>query len=376
VKHLVIRRSAIKMWLVAVLAVPFVLYGADVLLRQRFVGQVLDLIHPDGELPSIETRDLAWAWVFVIVGGGLAIWGLKELILPRKVLEAGERGLSLRIGGPFSQPVLISWSLIRAVRATRASDDGDVFPVVTIDFAPGQVPRGLPAQPWGARWVSKTTLAISAQDWDRSASRSVEEIEAIRPKLLTGRARYRIDPAEEMLYEPFPVPPLEEASTARSVPDAPRGAPPADGGSEEVATPVPADGADTPAPLFDGSSPEPADAQRLDVGAEAASVERNERRLAPVEPPTPPPHVVIPAAQTEPSGDRDAPLRTPVGEEGEAAERAVTGEPARHWRAVGVDESGSSDWVEAEPDLPRSRFTTSHWIILDTPEDAGHGTSS
>ena len=358
------------MWLFAVLAVPFVLYGADVLLRQRFVGQVLDLIHPDGEIPSIETRDIAWAWVFVIAGGALAAWGLKELILPRKVLEAGERGLSLRVGGPFSQAVVIPWSVIRSIKATRASDDGDIFPVVTFEFVPGQVPRGLPAQPWGARWVSRNTLAVSAQDWDRSAGRAVEDIEATRPKVLSGRARYRPDPVEEMLYEPFPVRPLDDDSVATS--SLPESVPEA--GSERGSRPEPASDEEANAPkpeTAEPAAPTPNDdtAEDMEPGPDgvddSASTPSRRRPLEPVEPPTPPPHVVIRAAASNSEQDSDA--ARAGADDGTAGRRTV---PV--WGEVEPEEFEAAGGPAGDPDLPKSRFTTSHWIILEAEDDDPH----
>ena len=184
----VVRRSAVKMWLLAILAVPFVLYGADVLLRQRFVGRVLQLIHPNGEIPGVETRDIIWAWVFVLVGGAIALWALKELTLPRKLIEADDTALALRLGGPLSPPVVIPWAEVDEVRAARASDDGDVFPVLVVAFRDGAGVAGLPRTPWGARWIDRGRLAIAAREWDGPAARVADALEALRHRGRTTAA--------------------------------------------------------------------------------------------------------------------------------------------------------------------------------------------
>ncbi len=203
----VVRRSAVRMWLIAVLAVPFVLYGADLLLERRFVTSVLNLIHPDGELPAVETRDLAWAWTFVLVGGGIALWALKELVLPRKLIEADEDRLTLRMGGPLAKPARIPWSSIKELAASRAADDGDVFPVLVIEFWPESLPDDLPAAPWGARWVEPTSLAMSAREWDKPVTRVVELLRG-----LIGLARARFPaPAVESLANPESIEPIELA---------------------------------------------------------------------------------------------------------------------------------------------------------------------
>jgi hypothetical protein len=208
-----VRRSAVRMWLLAILAVPFILFGADVLLEQRFVRPVLDLIHPDGEVPGIETRDLAWAWAFVLGGGATAAWSLKELIAPRKIVTADEEGLTFSLGGPFSKTVSTPWIVIDAVRSAQASDDGDVFPVLVVEFLEGSAPRSLPAWPWGARWIDTRTLAIAASEFDRPVSRIAVDIEALRPEGGLSELPEEIgagdgapDAPMEPLPEPSPVP--------------------------------------------------------------------------------------------------------------------------------------------------------------------------
>ena len=332
-KPVIVRRSAFRMWVLAIIAVPFVLYGADVLLDQRFVGEVLERMHPDGELPTTETRDLAWAWVFVIAGGGLALWALKELILPRKLIEGTEDHLTLRLGGPFSAAVGVPWEPIRDIRASRASDDGDVFPVLVVDFAPGGVPASLPLQPWGARWVESTVLAVSARDWDRTPERFVEQLALIRPRVASEhRTAAR---------------PLEARPSSTEAPAK----------LEQLGRPgPPGDPSTTPV------DPEPA----TQVGSEAdvwrepvkgQGLEWMRPRSQPDE---------IAGAGTP---DRSSPARSPAERDAPDVGAAAEDRAAEVWTTVPADGGEPPPRRRPSVELPKSRFTASHWIILDEGDE-------
>jgi len=280
------------MWLLAVLAVPFVLYGADVLLQQRFVAGILDLMHPDGEVPAIETRDIAWAWVFVIIGGTTALWALKELILPRKLIEATGQHLVLRLGGPFARPANVAWDSVKDLRASRASDDGDVFPVMVAEFRPDATSHGVPANPWGARWIDPTLLAVSAREWDRPVARVVEALQAIRPTVAAPAILADVPPE------------LEEQAAIASTQSDP------DSGWREMPT--------SPAAGVGWMGPRTADEGNGHVAADSVDDSVKEK----------------------------------------------------HWSDVGGEPAASApSGRHRQVELPRSRFTTSHWIILEDEED-------
>lgn len=227
--NLVVRRSAVKMWLLAIVGVPFVLYGLDVLYEQRVIGRLLELIYPNGDAPGLETRDLAWAWVFVLGAGAMTAWALKELMFPRKVLTADDERIYIGIGQPWSRPVSIPWEFVRLIRSAMASDDGDIFPVLVMSM---ESTRDLPDRPWGARWLDDSTLAINAREWDMPATKVAEALQAMAPDTTyqpdyelyqrpavpdfvegTGEVpgwyeRRQRAAAEEIGYEPIYVPPI------------------------------------------------------------------------------------------------------------------------------------------------------------------------
>lgn len=166
--QLVVRRSALRMWLFAILGVPFVIFGVDILGGQQLTTRITDLIYPGDNVnpPAIETHEFAWAWAFLIAGGLFTAWALKELIGPRKVVLGDWRGVAIAVAGPFRPAVLIPWSAIDDIRAGTARDGEGEFPVLTFDLSD----RGdLPVRPWGARWVAPDRLAVASRDWEHKA---------------------------------------------------------------------------------------------------------------------------------------------------------------------------------------------------------------
>jgi hypothetical protein len=174
-RDIAVRRSAFVMWFTAVLAVPFVIFGVDLLFQRRLANQIRDYIYPPDNVtgPPFETHQLAWAWVFLIVGTLFAGWALKELIAPRTILATTSKGLALSVGGPFSRSVSIPWAAIGDVTADFAEDDRGIHPVLRLRI----LERGeLPEEPWGARWDTDGVLTMSAAQWDVSPEALVERI--------------------------------------------------------------------------------------------------------------------------------------------------------------------------------------------------------
>jgi len=173
VKPLVIRRSAFRMWTLALAGVPFVVLAVDVLTRRRLTNALREIIFRPEDTQIFEPRDVIWAWVMLVCGGIMVIFGLKELMFPSAVAEANVLGLRLKLSGPFRPASFLTWEDIDDVGSGSVADEGDRLPVVWIRvFDPGL----LPDQPWGARWIDDRTVAVLASDWDRSAVRAAEEI--------------------------------------------------------------------------------------------------------------------------------------------------------------------------------------------------------
>ena len=159
-----IRRSGLRMWLIALAGVPMVVIGIDVLLRRRVFG-VLSSIVFEGDPQLVEPRDVVWAVVLLILGLIFIGFGLRELLIPTPVLVADATGLHLHLGHPLSRLVTIPWAEVDDIGAEDLDDDGSVIPVMWVRVSN---PERFPDNPWGARWIEPDTLAVMAADWERN----------------------------------------------------------------------------------------------------------------------------------------------------------------------------------------------------------------
>jgi hypothetical protein len=168
-----IRRSALKMWLMAIGGIPLLIISLDVLTERRITRWLTDLIFRPEDVQIYEPRDVIFAWAMFLFASFLVIWGLKELFLPTKVLEARDEGLAIKVNGPFRPPTVIAWDNIRDVGGADIEDEGDVIPL----FVVGVFDRGdLPDNPWGARWVDERDLGMLAEDWSEDAQDVAEQV--------------------------------------------------------------------------------------------------------------------------------------------------------------------------------------------------------
>lgn len=169
----VVRRSALKMWLMAMGGIPLLVISLDVLTERRITQWLTDLIFQPEDVQIYEPRDVIFAWVMFLFGAFLVVWGLKELFLPTKVIECRDEGLAVRVSGPWRGPSIIPWSNLRDLGGADIEDEGDVIPLLIVTV---QSREGLPDNPWGARWISEQELGIMAQDWDVDPQDSAENI--------------------------------------------------------------------------------------------------------------------------------------------------------------------------------------------------------
>jgi hypothetical protein len=169
--------SAWKVWLLAILGVPFLLIGADFFFEQKLIGRFRDLVYGTEELPAIEPRDQILAALFVLVGATLILWGLKELVFPKKVFSANDQGIRLAIAGPFRPPLLVPWSRVADVSYIVLDDEGDDRPSVLLEVSDR---AELPDHPWGARWVGPVELLIDTVGWSPPATDIVESLWQLR----------------------------------------------------------------------------------------------------------------------------------------------------------------------------------------------------
>lgn len=159
----VVRRSAWKMWRLSIVSIPFIVLAVDVLTQRRLTNALRDIVFRPDDTQLFEFRDVVWAWVMLAVAGGLAVWALRELIVPTKVIEAGPAGIRLQVTAPFRRPLFVAWSDIDDIGSAHVDDEGEVLPVLWLRFL---APDIGPEDPWSARWMDETTLAVLAADWE------------------------------------------------------------------------------------------------------------------------------------------------------------------------------------------------------------------
>lgn len=185
---LVVKRSALKMWLMAMGGIPLLIISLDVLTNRRITNWLRELIFRPEDTQIYEPRDVIWAWAMLLFSAAIVLWGLKELFVPTRVIEATDEGLSLKLSGPFRPPTTVSWELIDDVRAIQVSDEGDTIPMLSIRvLATGDLPR----DPWGARWLGERELALLAQDWSEPPSQIASQIIEFAVEAVKRQARAR-----------------------------------------------------------------------------------------------------------------------------------------------------------------------------------------
>lgn len=169
----VVRRSALRMWLMAMGGIPLLVVSLDVLTERRITRWLTDLIFAPEDIQIYEPRDVIYAWVMLLFAVLFVGWGLKELFLPTKVVECHESGLAMKLRGPFQMPDLVPWGNIRDVVAAEVNDEGDLIPLLVVSVFTRD---GLPENPWSARWVSERELGLMAQDWGVDPSIAADQI--------------------------------------------------------------------------------------------------------------------------------------------------------------------------------------------------------
>lgn len=171
--NVVVRRSALKMWLMAMAGIPLVVIALDILTRRRISSALQDLLFTPENIQIYEARDVIWAWVMALFGGFLVLMGLKELFVPTKVVEGREDGLALKVAGPFRRAPVVPWTQIVDITSGEMDDDGVRIPLLVVKLASRQ---GLPDRPWGARWTDERELSIMATDWPDEPEVVVEKL--------------------------------------------------------------------------------------------------------------------------------------------------------------------------------------------------------
>jgi hypothetical protein len=182
----VVQRSAVKMWLLALGGIPLLVIAADVLTSRRITNWLRELIFTPEDTQIYEPRDVIWAWAILLFAAFIVLWGLKELFRPTKVLETRDEGLMVRVRGPIRKPDLIPWSDIVDIDAGEITDEGDVLLLLQITLTS----RGqLPEHPWGARWLEPRVLGLLAEDWAIPPTSVADQIGRYAVEAATREAR-------------------------------------------------------------------------------------------------------------------------------------------------------------------------------------------
>jgi hypothetical protein len=170
---IVVRRSALKMWLLAMAGIPMLVISLDVLTNRRITNRLRELLFRPEDTQIFEPRDVIWAWAIALFAVFLVGWGLKELFLPTKLLECRPEGLALKLRGPFRPVDVVAWDDIVDLDGIVAEDEGTRVPLFWIRLGEG---HHLPDDPWGARWLRPNELGILAQDWAESPDQVAENV--------------------------------------------------------------------------------------------------------------------------------------------------------------------------------------------------------
>lgn len=164
----VVKRSAVRMWLLAMAGIPLLVVSLDVLTNRRITNWLREMIFTPENTQIYEPRDVIWAWAMALFSGFLVLWGLRELFTPSKILESTDEGIWLNVGGPLRRAKLVPWEDITAIRAGDIADEDDSR--VEVLFLAVTDPSRAFDNPWGARWTAPGELAILSQDWSEDAT--------------------------------------------------------------------------------------------------------------------------------------------------------------------------------------------------------------
>lgn len=185
---LILKRSALRMWLLALGGIPLLVMSIDVLTNRTITNRLREMIFEPEATQLYEPRDVIYAWGMLIFGGLLVLWGLKELFYPTKVVEGRPDGIAIRLRGPLRGPDVIPWELIRDIRPGEIRDEEEKLPLLEIElFSRGD----LPPHPWGARWLDSNLLGILTQDWTGSPEDITKRITEFAVEVARDERRLR-----------------------------------------------------------------------------------------------------------------------------------------------------------------------------------------
>jgi len=182
-RYVRVERSPLVQFLVGLVGLLLVLVALDVVWIHRFSSP------PDRANGALTTRgrgdlavDAVWGAALLLAGGGLFTYAVVGLVRRKAIVEVGDEGMTLDVGGPLSPGVFVPWDDVAEVRCGFVEEGIHVVPCLEIELRQ----RGaLPARPWGATWADERTLVVEAEDW----SESVEDVAIHASVALAGHQR-------------------------------------------------------------------------------------------------------------------------------------------------------------------------------------------
>lgn len=170
---MVVRRSALRMWALAMAGIPLLVFGLDMVTNRRLTNALREVLFLPEQTQIPEPRDEIWAWAFIVFGVFLVAWGLKELFVPTRVLEARPEALVMKLSGPFRPPSSVPWSRVVDIDVTTVDDEGKQIALLAVEVDDRSV---LPADPWGARWIGPNEVGILTEDWSDDPNAVAERL--------------------------------------------------------------------------------------------------------------------------------------------------------------------------------------------------------
>lgn len=168
--RVVVRRAIWRMLLLALAGIPLLFLVVDHLwgifgIFDRLGSWAYGTRDPE----PFEVRDDLLAALAGLIGVALIGFGLKELLIPRRVLVADETGLTARLNGPLRPPVTLGWARIRDLESAPRR--------LVVHLVDGD---GVPEDPWGATRTDQRTLTLRAGWWDTTPDRLIDEVARLR----------------------------------------------------------------------------------------------------------------------------------------------------------------------------------------------------
>ncbi len=193
---LTVLRSPGRTWLTAVISVPFLVIGLDLLLLPRLFPQYvrrLDLLADEMGLNRIASTgpEEPWGLIFLLAGGGLLTWALKDLLFPAAMLTVDDEGAAFTsVLGPGGGQIVVPRREILEAAPAVLLEGSERVPAVGVRLAD---PSRMPSSPWGAVWADGT-LFLRTAGWTESPARIATALSSAEETATPG---YEVDLSSE-----------------------------------------------------------------------------------------------------------------------------------------------------------------------------------